>query len=240
MFPKKRGRQKKEDIPSEEELLQSRFSIEHIAHMPDSSLVLFFTRQYNYEENTSKSGLDGENVYSSKSFCKKKNVSAIRFTKEGEILWTRNTERAVTYQGTDIADIRVVNKYDRFIVLFGNELAELKPPRKGKKFQHLTEELEYATLTPETGRMKVLTAPVNEPKTDKRDLHFLDPNNVVVLDDQFYFLQMKIHQNPLWTVANVVCFPTIYYSVLTGNTKVGKAEFTLMRVMEGKRPRKRR
>jgi hypothetical protein len=240
LFPKKRGRKKKGDLPSAEELLKTRFNIEHIAAMPDSSLVLFFTRQYNYKENTSKSDMNGENVYSSQPICKKSNVTAIRFSKDGEVMWTRNMVRNITYQGTDVSDIKVVEKYGKFIVLFGNELAELEPPRKGKKYQHLTSELEYATFSPETGRVKILSTPVNEPKTEKRDMHYLDPNTAVVFGNQFYFHKMKVRQNALWTVANVVCFPTIYYSVLTGNTKLGKGDFSMMRIMEGKRPRKKR
>ena len=39
---------------------------------------------------------------------------------------------------------------------------------------------------------------------------------------------MRVRQNPLWTAANVVCFPTLYYTILTGNTKVAKGDFTMM------------
>ena len=81
---------------------------------------------------------------------------------------------------------------------------------------------------------------MNEPDTEARDLRYLDPNSAVVIDGQFYFSKMRVKQNPLWIAANVICFPTIYYSVLTGNTKSGKADFTLMRVMDGKRPRKKK
>ncbi len=239
LFPKSRGRKKNSDVPSMEELLETRFDIEHISAMSDSSLVLFFTRKYNSIGSSSRSDMNGENIYLFKHSCEKNNVSAIRFTNKGEILWTGNLERSITYDGTDVADLRVVEKYGKFFVLFGNEMAELKPPNNKKKFQHLTEELEYATFDPTTGRGKKFTTPVNEPDTEKKDLRYLDPNSVVVLDDQFYFHKLKIRQHPLWTAANVFFPPSIYYSALTGNTKLGKADFTLMRVMEGKRPRKK-
>jgi hypothetical protein len=86
----------------------------------------------------------------------------------------------------------------------------------------------------------VLATDVNEPKTIKKDKRYLDPNSAVVIDGQFYFHKMRVRLNPLWTAANVIFFPTIYYSVLSGNTKLGKADFATMRVMEGKRPRKGR
>ena len=241
LFPKKRKRKRKGyEFPSQEEVLATRFDIHHITPMPDSSLVFFFTEQYNYNETDTRSNLNGENVYSSREFCKNKNVTAMRFSASGEIMWARSVDRKITYQGNNVADIRVVYKYGKFIVLFGNEMAELSPPKRGKKLQHLTEELTYYTFDPGSGRAKEYTTPVNEPKTDQRDMKYLDPNASIVMDDQFYFYKMRVRQNPLWTAANVVCFPTLYYTFLTGNTKVGKADFTVMRVMEGKRPRKRR
>jgi len=182
--------------------------------------------------------LNGENIYSSKASCKNSNVSALRLSATGEIMWARSIDRKITYQGTDIKDVRVVNKYGKFFVLFGNEDTKLSPP-KGKRFQHLTEELTYFTFNPSTGRAKEYTTPVNEPKTDRRDMRYLDPNSAIVIDNQIYFNKIRVRQNPLWTVTNVICPPTIFYSVLTGNTKVGKADFAMMRIMDGKRPRKR-
>ena len=238
IFPKKRMRKKKGVIIPEDEVFQTRFDIQNITSMPDSSLIFFFTEQYNYEENTSRSDLNGENIYSSKASCKNSNVSALRLSATGEIMWARSIDRKITYQGTDIKDVRVVNKYGKFFVLFGNEDTKLSPP-KGKRFQHLTEELTYFTFNPSTGRAKEYTTPVNEPKTDRRDMRYLDPNSAIVIDNQIYFNKMRVRQNPLWTVTNVICPPTIFYSVLTGNTKVGKADFAMMRIMDGKRPRKR-
>ncbi|MDG1331643.1 MAG: hypothetical protein P8P74_04890 [Crocinitomicaceae bacterium] len=240
IFPKKRMRVKRGQVlPSQEEVLGTRFDIQHITSMSDSSLVFFFTEQYNYKETETKSNLNGENVYHTEESCKNKNVSAIRLSAAGEIMWARSVDRKISYLGNNVSDIRVVYKYGDFIVLFGNEDAELSPPKK-KKLKHLTEELTYYTFDENSGRAKEFTTPVNEPKTEKRDLKYLDPNSSIVMDDQFYFYKMRVRQNPLWTAANVVCFPTLYYTFLTGNTKVGKADFTVMRVMEGKRPRRKR
>jgi hypothetical protein len=240
LFPKKRKRKRKGyEFPSDEEKLATRFDIQHIEFMEDSSLVFFFTEQYNYTETETKSNLNGENVYDTQKFCKNKNVTAMRFSAEGEIMWARSVDRKMSFVGHDVSDIRVVYKYGDFIVLFGNELAELAPPKK-KKLKHLTSELTYYTFNPGSGRAKEFITEVNEPKTEKRDLKYLDPNSSVVMDDQFYFYKMRVGQNPLWTAANVICFPTLYYTFATGNTMVGKCDFTMMRIMEGKRPRRRR
>jgi hypothetical protein len=237
LFPKKRVRNKLFQS-TEDELIHTRFDIEHIESMADSSLVLFFTREYNYEEKSSRSDLNGENVYSTQTFWRKKDLSALRLSREGEIMWAQSVDRKVEYVGNDVEDIQVVYKYDEFFVMYGNDLAERKPPKQ-KKFKHLTEELEYATFNTSTGRAKVEVVEINEPKTDPRDKHFLDPNSVVVIDDNFYFYKMRTGQNPLWTAANVIFLPTLYYTILTGNTQLAKGNFSLMRVMEGKKPRKK-
>ena len=240
LFPKKRMKKRMKESPSQEEILQTRFDIEHIEVMPDSSIVLFSTLEYNQDIKSSRSNMKGENVYATNSFFKKRDIDAIRFSNDGEIMWARSLERKAKYEGVDLMDVRVVYKYNKFIVIYGNDDAELKPPKQKKKYKHLTEELEYATFDPKSGRAKTYTTPVNEPKTDKKDKRYLDPNSAVVIDDKFYFHKMTVCQNPLWTAANVVCFPTIYYSVLSGNTKLGKGDFTMMRIMEGKRPRRKK
>jgi len=240
LFPKTRKRKRRGyEIPSWDEVLATRFDIQHVTPMPDSSLVFFFTEQYNHTKTNTKSNLRGENEYSVQEFCTNKNVSAIRFSASGEIMWARSEDRTITYQGNNVSDIRVVYIYDDFIVLFGNELVKLSPP-KGRKFQHLTDELTYYTFDANSGRAKELTTPVNEAKTEPENMKYLDPNSSVVIDDQVYFYKMRVKQHPLWTAANIVAFPTLYYTLLTGNTKVGKADFTVMKIMEGRRPRQRR
>lgn len=237
LFPKKRVRNPIFQS-TEDELIHTRFDIEHIESMEDSGLVVFFTREFNYQETTNSSDLNGENVYATQTFWRKKDLSALRLSREGEIVWAQSVDRKINYVGDDVEDIHVVYKHNEFFVMYGNELAEKKPP-KGKKFKHLTEELEYATFNPNTGRAKVEIVEVNEPKTDKRDKQYIDPNSVLVIDGQFYFYKMRVGQNPLWTAANVVFLPTLYYTILTGNTQLAKGNFSMMRVMEGKKPRKR-
>lgn len=240
IFPKKLVRKREKAGIDQDEKLAARFDIEHIEPMSDGSFVLFFTREYNYEESDTRSDLNGENVYQFDHFYKKQDVSGLRFSAEGEIVWARSLERIVTYQGEDVSDLRVVYKYDEFFVLYGNENAELKPPSGRKKHQHLTEELQYATFNPGTGRAKVEMTETNEPKTDPKEKHFVDPNSAVIVDDQVYFFKMKVRQNPLWTAANVICLPTLYYTAVSGNTMQAKAEFGTMHIREGKRPRKKR
>lgn len=238
LFPKSKGGRKKTDVPSLEEQLQTRFDIENVFPMEDGSVILFFTRKYNYFEITSRSGMDGRNIYKTDYYCEKNNVSAIRFTKEGKVAWTSNIERTITYNGTDVSDVRVIYKFGKFYVMYGTEPA--KPSKKRKQPLDLRDVLEYATFDPVSGRAKKLELEVNPEKTPPKEKKFVDPNSIVVFDGRFYYSQMNRKQKPEWYAANVLVFPSIYYTALTGNTKFAKGELGNIVLMEGKPDRKKR
>lgn len=240
LFPKSKGGRKNSDQPTIEEQLQTRFDIEAVYPMKDGSSIFFFTRKYNYNEIVARSGLDGQNIYTTYQFCEKNNVSAIRLSAEGKIMWTSNIERSMTYAGKDIPDIRIIDRYGKFYVLFGTELDFKTGKKKPIPKSLLVKDLEYATFDPTSGRAKKFREPINDYNLQKWEVKYFIPTNVVALDDQFFFYQMKVKQHILWTVANVVCFPSIYYSTNTGNTKKGKATFTVLKVMEGKPEKKKR
>lgn len=241
LFPKSKGGRKKKNVPLTEEELNTRFDIERIFPMEDGSIVLFFTRKYNYAEITSKSGMDGKNQYKTDLYCEKNNVSAIRITKEGKILWTGNIERSITYNGTDIADLQIISRANKFYVMYGIEPKEnTTRDKKRGKTATFRDELDYATFDATTGRAKKLELPVNEKNIPKEDKKIVDVSTICVYDNQFYFNNMIIRRKTGWIVANVLCFPTIYYSVLSGNTKCGKGELGALLLLDGKPDRKKR
>ncbi len=240
LFPKSKGGRKNSDQPTIEEQLQTRFDIEAMYPMKDGSSILFFTRKYNYEEIVARSGMDGQNIYTTYQFCEKNNVSAIRLSAEGKIMWTSNIERSMTYAGKDIPDIRIIDRYGKFYVLFGTELDFKTGKKKPIPKSLLVKDLEYATFDPTSGRAKKFREPINDYNLQKWEVKYFIPTNCVAIDEQFFFYQMEVKQHFLWTVANVLCFPTIYYSTNTGNTKHGKAMYTVLKVMEGKPEKKKK
>ncbi len=240
LFPRsKGGRRKNVEEPSPEEILQTRFDIERLIPMEDSSYILFFTRKYNYTEITAISDLNGENLYTRTNFCEKNNVCAIRLTASGKIRWTSSIERNKTYRGTDVSDLRVITRFDKIFVVYGNDLLAKGGKQKVRTEEDTwTSELSYAIFDPNTGRGKPYTTPVNPEKTAKKDLKYIQPNSAVVFDEQIYFHQMVMKQNPWWIVANVLCFPTLYYTFNTGNTKMAKGDMTVATIIEGKKRRR--
>lgn len=238
LFPKSKGGRKKTDLPSIEEQINTRFDIENAFPLEDGSVVLFFTRKYNYSEISSRSGMDGRNIYKTDNYCEKNNVSAIRFTQDGKITWTSNIERTMTYNGTDIADVRVIYKFNKFYVMYGTEPA--KTGKKRKQALDLRDVLEYTTFDPVSGKAKKLELDVNPEKTPAKEKKFVDPNSICVYDGRFYYSKMTSKLKPEWLAANIICFPSIYYSVLSGNTKFAKGELGVITLINGKPDRKKR
>ena len=241
LFPRsKGGRRKNVDKPTLEEQLNTRFDIEYIFPMEDSSLVLFFTRKYNYSEITSRSGMNGRNIYDTSYYCEKNNVSAIRFSADGKILWTGNYERHKTYDGTDIADLRIVSKQKKFYVVCQAEPEKpVKQSRRKAKKPEFIRVMNYVTFDIETGKAKKFDLNVNEADVPREEWKYVDPTTFVEFDNQFYHSKMLIKQKPMWYAINVLFFPSIYYTALSGNTKMAKGELGTLKIMDGKPPKKR-
>ena len=241
LFPKsKGGRKKKTPVPPTEEELNTRFDIEYLMPMEDGSVVFFFSRKYNYSEITSRSGMDGKNIYKTTNYCEKNNVSAIRITDKGDIMWTGNIERSITYDGTDIADLRIISMQNKCYVIYGTQpKGYIENRKKRKKDATFRDNLDYATFDLTSGRAKVLNLLVNEKGTPPKNKKFVNPSTISVYDNQFYFNNVIVKQKALWYVANVLCFPTIYYSVLSGNTKCAKGELGVICLFDGKPDKKK-
>ncbi|MBI1838183.1 MAG: hypothetical protein HYR91_13045 [Flavobacteriia bacterium] len=237
LFPKSKGGRKttKGDIKQlSDEELNTRFDIENIFLLEDSSCVLFFTRKYNYTEITSKSGLNGENEYTKNLYCEKNNVSAIRINNNGIIMWTSNIERSITYQGTDISDVRVIQKLNKFYVIFGTENTENNTGKEKRKKSEFKDNIDYATFDLSSGRAKKLNLLVNEEDVIEEEKREVNPNTICVFDGNFYFNKQIIKQKIFWNITNVIFFPSIYYSVLSGNTKKATGDLGVLYLLEGK------
>lgn len=242
LFPKSKGGRKRDKDAQElakEEALLTRFDIEQLFEMEDGDVVLFFTRKYNYTEITSKSGSDGRNVYKTDLYCEKNNISAIRVTPEGKILWTSNIERSITYPGTDIADLQAIYKLKKFYVIAGSENPEESASKRVKKQMAYKEQIDYASFDPVSGKAKKFTLPVNDDDVLPKNKRTVDPKTIRVYDGNFYFYKYSMRQKPIWYAINVLFFPSIYYSVLSGNTKYASGEMGVLSLMEGK-PEKRK
>ena len=242
LFPKSKGGRKKilpVDQQAKEEELKTRFDIENIFLMEDGSATLFFTRKYNYAEITSKSGIDGKNMYTTDLYCEKNNVSAIRISEAGKIAWTSNLDRSITYKGTDVADVKVMYKLNKFYVIYGTENTEGEEIKNKERTTEYSDQIEYATFDPITGRAKKNVLLVNDKDVEKSDVKLVNQQTISVYGDNFYFNNLIQKQKTGWLIANILCFPTIYYTVLTGNTKQASGHLGVVCLQPGKPSKKK-
>lgn len=242
LFPKSKGGRVRKGDPVKqltEEELNTRFDIEYVDILADQSVVLFISRKYNYEEITSSSDLNGENRYKSDFYCEKNNVSAIRISPEGKITWTANLERSVTYLGTDIADIKVLKFEGKYYVFYGTEEDTENAGKRRKFEEQYVNKLEYALFNPGSSKPKKMEMVVGADDVDLKDLDILNERTFTIIGTRIYFTKLQRSQKPVWYALNVLCFPSIYYSVVSGNTKYAHGLIGVAELLDGKDSKKR-
>ncbi len=207
------------------ESLDNRFEIEEIFSIQDD-VVLFCSKMYNYSVTTCSTNSSGSQSCSTRYYCEKSNVVAIRVNKEGKIEWATNIDRKKTYSGTSIHDLNVVFSNNKFYSIYGSDYlvdAEKKSRKSRRKMNDIRNQFEYASFDYETGNAIKNTFLVNQ----KNDLEkkSVDPLSITIIDNKFYVDYTVIKQNwgksiPLF-VGGVVCFPLIWVALLNGNYKQG-------------------
>ena len=220
---------------NDQSALDIRFGIESIFVTPENDVVLFCSKMYNYSVTTCTSSPNGGTQCTTRYYCQKSNVTALRVSTEGEIVWASNVDRMITYGGTSIKDLRVAYKNDKYYVIYGSQF-KLETNSKGKKSRKKNSEardnFEYATFEAETGKFKKNNFLVNSKSVEKKERKLVNPLSITVLDDNFYVNYMVIRQQVGWCVANVICFPTLYYSMLSGNTKKGTGNLGVIKIIK--------
>ncbi len=109
----------------------------------------------------------------------------------------------------------------------------MKNGRSRKKTSEYRDNFEYAVFDGETGKFEKNTFNVNKADTPKKERRFVSSPSIQVFDERFYVNYHKIRQKAGWCVANVLCFPTIYYSMLSGDTKHGFGYLGVISIIEG-------
>lgn len=87
----------------------------------DDGTVLFCSKTRNYTEVQSYTNSSGMTTTHTYQKCEKEGLTAIKVNANGEIIWTKKLERSVTYRGTDVHDIKVVVKDNKFVTFYGQK-----------------------------------------------------------------------------------------------------------------------
>ncbi|GEM_PF-1123486 len=229
------SKKRKAQQANNDEALDTRFGIEQMFSVDENNIVLLCSKMYNYSHTVCTTNQNGGTSCRTYYYCEKSNVVAIKLSKEGEIVWSSNLDRKITYSYWDAYDLKAVFKNDKFYVIYGSSFAldaEKKSRKTAKKYKDSRDNFEYAVFENSTGKFVKNTFMVNKKEVEKKERKMVNPTSLVVLDDKFYVNFMVTSQKPGWCVANVLCFPTLYYSMLSGNTKKGHGNLGVISPIE--------
>ncbi|MBI1838186.1 MAG: hypothetical protein HYR91_13065 [Flavobacteriia bacterium] len=188
---------KKKAAPSNEEALDPRFGIENIFITDKDEVVLFCSKMRNYSVTTCTSSPNGGGqTCTTRYYCEKSNVTVIKLSNEGEIIWASNLDRKMTYSGTSILDLKVIFKDNKFYVIYGSAFgvdADKKNGKSRKKMSEYRDTFEYAFFENETGKYKKNVFIVNDKTvTEKKERKSVNALNITTYDDCFYVNYMKV------------------------------------------------
>ena len=241
------GKKKKaKAVENDAEALDDRFEIEDMFTV-ENDVVLFCSKMYNYSVTTCTTNSNGGQSCTTRYYCEKSNVVAIRVNNEGEIEWATNIDRKKTYSGTSIYDLNVVFANNKFYTIFGSDYqadAEKKSRKSRKRLKDFRDQFEYAVFDYDTGSAAKNTFMVNQ----KNDIEkkSVDPLAITVLDGRFYVDYSVIKQK--WgptipvCIASLACPYLVIIPMMNGSFKKGYGNLGVLTIIEsntGKDPKKK-
>lgn len=204
---------------SDESSLNDDYVIEDIQSIDDNSVVLFTSIMYNYSTTT----CDAKGNCVTNYYCRKSNVTAFKVDNTGTLVWASNLDRQITYNGTNIYDLKVMNKDDKMYVVYGSAFqldAQKKNGRNSKSKSQRTDRLEYAVFDFKTGAYKKDEYKVNAENCKKKDRKTISPFSITVIDNKMYTEYSRITLKPI-VYLGCLCPPFFYYGILSGNARKG-------------------
>lgn len=189
---KKKAKKSGKDNP-DDEALDINFGIEQMFVTPEDDVVLFSSKMRNYAVTTCSSTPGGGQTCVTRYYCEKSNVTAIKISNEGDIVWASNLDRKITYSGWDIEDINVVFKNNKYYVIYGSSYNTDDEKKKKKKFSEYRDSFEYAVFDAADGNYVKNTFAVNTKDQDKKTRKSVNPISIQAIDDNFYVDYKKVN-----------------------------------------------
>jgi hypothetical protein len=227
---------KKKSQENADESINWNYTIEWLFEDKED-VVLFFSKMNNYSVTTCTQSSTGGQSCTTRYYCAKSNVTSMKISPEGEIVWGSHIDRSKTYNGWDIYDLNIIQTNDAYIVIYGSSYNDVegKNKQKRKKASEARDSFEYGVFNKENGQNSKNIFQVNQ-KTDE-DKKTVDAVKIQVLDNRFYVYNIKIKQKwgksiPL-CLAGVACPYIAIIPFLNGNYKKGEGNYGIITAIEG-------
>lgn len=213
-----------EEAEKDKDALSKSFVIEHIKVDDKGNMIVFCSKMNNYSYEVCTTDANGRTTCRTVYKCQKDNVTVFKLSSEGEIVWSSNIDRRVTYGGWDIYDLRVIEDEDSYIVSYGSNYnleAEEKTKKSRKSAAESIDKLEYGVFNKETGENEKKNVVINEEGVKKSDKKYCAATSITSANDKFYLISSRKHIAP-WIFSTCLCPPV--FLVLGVFTQVGQIQ----------------
>jgi hypothetical protein len=216
--------------------LQDNYVIETARILDDGNIVLFGTKMRNYTVTVCTTDSKGVTTCREVPYCDKGNVTLFNLNKDGELTWSSNIDRQITYGRHNRYDLRVLKKENKAFVIYGSRYeveAEKKSRGSQKSKSDVRDKFEYAIFDLDGGESEKNEFVVNKPQVEKEERKYVNPFSISVFNDEYYLNSVKVTRNVGKTIAgcaaSIVCFPVIYFVAIhpafrEGEGYLGKLE----------------
>ena len=231
-------KKKKKAKENDAESMDVSFGIEQLLSVDEENVVLFCSKMYNYSVTTCTSSPNGGTSCTTRYYCQKSNVTAIKVNNEGEFVWGSNIDRIFTYSGTNVYDVEVIYSNGKFYTIYASGYiaeADKKNRKSRKKKSDFRDSFEYGVFDYQSGANSKSTFIVNT----KNDVEkkSVSPTSIVVFDNKFY-VNHEIHKQKLGMTipvcaVSIVCPYLAIIPFVNGDFKKGYGNIGVISPIDG-------
>ncbi len=223
----KKGRglfKSKEAKNSDDQSLDDQYVIEKVID-DNGDIVLFCSIMNNWSQTTCTTNSNGGQSCTTRYYCTKSNVTVFKLNIRGDIIWAKNLDRKITYNGWYVHDVNVVKQDNDYYVVYGSAYqinAEKKNRRSAKSSKQLTDRFEFAVFASNDGSFRKNEYQVNKLGVKKNDKKYVNEADITVYDNKMFTSCSRTKLKPS-TYFACLCPPVFYFKFFSGNSRKGTA-----------------
>lgn len=173
---------------SDEESIDDNYVIEQVIE-DNGDILLFCSIMNNWSRRYCSTSSNGVQSCYYKYYCTKNNITTFKLNSKGEIMWAKNLDRSITYDGWNIYDVSVIKGEKDYFLVYGSAYqmnANKKNRRNTKSKEQLTDRFEYAVCNAQTGDLRKAEYQVNKLGTKSKNKKYVQENHISLLDNRMY------------------------------------------------------
>ncbi len=200
---------------SDDESLDAGYNIEEV--IEDKNDVVLFC---SIVRNWSELNCNGSKCRTLNN-CQKENVTVFKLNANGEMVWAKNIDRYIKYNGLNVHDLNIIKTDYNYYVTFGSSYQVNENNKKSKNSKDiLTDRLKYAVIST-TGDVQEKDYNVNSQNGQQNGNKLVAPSKIEVFDNKLYTSYMRSKLKPS-VYFSCLCPPVFIYLFSLGQSQIGK------------------